>query len=51
MRIIGAKGTQDRILKSGANWWSDGTARHEAVTIGTTTGVYVIVEPKMTFPR
>lgn len=46
MRITTAAGTTDRVLKSGTNWWSDGIAWHEAVNIGTTTGVYIIVEPK-----
>lgn len=46
MRITTATGTVDRELKSGANWWSDGITWHEAVNIGTTNGVYVIVEPK-----
>ncbi len=46
MRITTATGTVDRELKSGTNWWSDGISWHEAVNIGTTTGVYVIVEPK-----
>jgi quercetin dioxygenase-like cupin family protein len=46
MRITTADGTVDRELKAGNNWWSDGIAWHEAVNIGTTTGVYLIVEPK-----
>lgn len=46
MRITTAAGTIDRDLKAGSNWWSDGIAWHEAVNIGTTTGVYLIVEPK-----
>jgi len=46
MRINDAKGTNIRELKSGSNWWSDGIAWHEAVNIGTTTSVYIIVEPK-----
>jgi beta-alanine degradation protein BauB len=46
MRITTASGTVERVLKSGTNWWSDGIAWHEAVNIGPTTGVYVIVEPK-----
>lgn len=46
MRITDAKGTTIRELKSGSNWWSDGIAWHEAVNIGTTTSVYIIVEPK-----
>lgn len=48
MRITTAAGTVDRVLASGSNWWSDGIAWHEAVNIGTTTAVYVIVEPKRT---
>jgi beta-alanine degradation protein BauB len=46
MRITTADGTVDRDLKAGSNWWSDGIAWHEAINIGTTTGVYLIVEPK-----
>ncbi len=46
MRITTEAGTVDRVLKSGSNWWSDGIAWHEAVNIGTTTSVYIIVEPK-----
>jgi beta-alanine degradation protein BauB len=46
MRIKTAAGTVDRILKSGTNWWSDGIAWHEAINIGPTTAVYIIVEPK-----
>ncbi len=46
MRITDAKGTTVRELKSGSSWWSDGIAWHEAVNIGTTTSVYIIVEPK-----
>lgn len=46
MRITDAKGTADRVLKTGNNWWSDGIEWHEAINIGETTGVYVIVEPK-----
>jgi len=46
MRITDAKGTNIRALKSGSNWWSDGIAWHEAVNVGKTTSVYVIVEPK-----
>jgi beta-alanine degradation protein BauB len=48
MRITTATGTVDRVLKSGTNWWSDGIAWHEAVNIGPTTGVYIIMEPKPT---
>ena len=46
MRITTEAGTVERVLKSGTNWWSDGIAWHEAVNIGTTTGIYIIMEPK-----
>jgi quercetin dioxygenase-like cupin family protein len=46
MRITDATGTKVRELKSGSSWWSDGIGWHEAVNIGTTTSVYIIVEPK-----
>lgn len=50
MRITDAKGTTVRELKSGASWWSDGIAWHEAVNIGKTTSIYIIVEPKIAPP-
>jgi beta-alanine degradation protein BauB len=46
MRITTEAGSVDRVLKSGTNWWSDGIAWHEAVNIGSTTSVYIIIEPK-----
>jgi quercetin dioxygenase-like cupin family protein len=46
MRITDANGTRVRDLNSGSTWWSDGIAWHEAVNVGTTTSVYIIVEPK-----
>jgi quercetin dioxygenase-like cupin family protein len=46
MRITDANGTRVRELKSGSTWWSDGIAWHEALNVGTTTSVYIIVEPK-----
>ncbi len=46
MRITTAKGTVVRELKAGDSWWSDGVAWHEVLNVGTTTGVYLIVEPK-----
>jgi len=46
MRITTATGTVVRNLKAGDSWWSDCVAWHEAVNIGSTTGVYIIVEPK-----
>ena len=46
MRVTNEAGVTVRALKPGTSWWSDGIAWHEAVNVGTTTGVYVIVEPK-----
>ncbi len=46
MRITTAAGTVTRELQGGSSWWSDGIDWHEAVNIGTTTAVYIIVEPK-----
>ncbi len=46
MQITSASGTTLRELKAGDSWWSDGLAWHEALNIGKTTGVYLIVEPK-----
>ena len=46
MRITSSSGTTERLLASGSNWWSDGVVWHEAVNIGDTTAVYVMVEPK-----
>jgi beta-alanine degradation protein BauB len=46
MQTTDAKGVRVRELKSGSSWWSDGIAWHEAVNVGTTTSVYIIVEPK-----
>ena len=46
MRITTASGTVTRELKAGDSWWSDGVAWHEVLNVGTTTGVYLIVEPK-----
>lgn len=48
MRIASESGTVERVLKAGTSWWSDGIAWHEPVNVGTTTGVYIIVEPKGT---
>jgi quercetin dioxygenase-like cupin family protein len=46
MRITSASGTVTRVLKVGDTWWSDGVEWHEVLNVGTTTGVYLIVEPK-----
>ena len=51
MRITTAKGTVVRELKAGDTWWNDGVAWHEVLNVGTTTGVYLIVEPKGPFAR
>lgn len=50
MRITTEQGTVERVLQSGSSWWSDGIAWHEAVNIGQTTSVYIIVEPKAVAP-
>jgi beta-alanine degradation protein BauB len=47
MQITSATGAVVRELKAGDSWWSDGLAWHEALNIGQTTGVYLIVEPKV----
>lgn len=46
MRITDETGTREQVTPTGASWWSDGVAAHEAVNIGDTTTVYIIVEPK-----
>lgn len=46
MRITTATGTVDRVLATGSNWWSGGIDWHEAINIGATTAVYIIVESK-----
>jgi beta-alanine degradation protein BauB len=46
MQITDASGTRTQVLASGSQWWSDGVDWHEALNIGNTTAVYVIVEPK-----
>jgi quercetin dioxygenase-like cupin family protein len=46
MRITDKTGVVERDLASGGSWKSDGVEWHEAVNIGDTTAIYVIVEPK-----
>ncbi|MCA8887507.1 MAG: cupin domain-containing protein [Parvularculaceae bacterium] len=46
MQITDESGTVERDLETGASWKSDGVKWHEAVNIGDTTSVYIIVEPK-----
>ena len=48
MQIIDKDGTREQKTPAGASWWSDGVEWHEALNIGDTTTVYVIVEPKIT---
>lgn len=45
-RITDAGGTREVATPTGGSWWSDGTAWHETLNIGETTGVFLIVEPK-----
>ncbi len=46
MQITDAGGAREQETPTGATWWSDGVEWHEALNIGETTTVYVIVEPK-----
>lgn len=46
MRITDKTGTHDIETSAGASWKSDGIEWHEALNIGDTRAVYVIVEPK-----
>lgn len=46
MRLTDAKGVREVDLDDGDSWWSDEVDWHEAVNIGETTAIYVIVEPK-----
>ena len=46
MQITDEKGMREQETPAGASWWSDGVFWHEAVNIGDTTTVYIIVEPK-----
>lgn len=46
MEITDKDGTREQKTPAGASWWSDGVEWHEALNIGETTTVYVIVEPK-----
>lgn len=46
MRIKDANGTREQETPAGASWVSDGVDWHEALNIGETTTVYIIVEPK-----
>ena len=46
MQITDETGTREQETPAGAAWWSDGVAWHEALNIGDTTAVYIIIEPK-----
>ncbi len=46
MRITDKTGTRDVETKAGDSWKSDGVDWHEALNIGETPTVYIIVEPK-----
>ncbi len=46
MRITDKSGVAERDLKTGASWKSDGVVWHEAINIGDTTAIYIIVEMK-----
>jgi hypothetical protein len=48
MRIKDSSGIVERDLPTGGTWKSDGVDWHEAVNIGETTAIYLIVEPKET---
>lgn len=48
MQITDKNGTREQPTPAGASWWSDGVEWHEALNIGDTTTVYVIIEPKGT---
>ncbi len=51
MRITDENGVREQEFPNGLSWWSDGVAWHEAVNIGDTTAIYVIIEPKNVQPK
>lgn len=46
MRVTDRNGTRDIETPAGASWKSDGIEWHEALNIGETTAIYIIVERK-----
>ncbi|GEM_PF-1032247 len=46
MQITDKDGTREQPTPAGASWWSDGVEWHEALNIGDSTTVYIIIEPK-----
>ena len=45
MRITDSSGTREVVLETGSYFASDGVAWHEAVNVGDSTAVYLIIEP------
>jgi len=45
-RITDDKGTKEIIVKDGTTWNKTEPSKHEVLNIGTTTSVYLIIEPK-----
>jgi len=46
MRITDEAGVREQETPAGESWWSDGVGWHEALNVGDTTTVYIIVEPE-----
>lgn len=45
-RIKDTTGTREVQLFTGSSFYSEGTAWHEVLNIGDSTGIYLIIEPK-----
>ena len=45
-RIIDADGTKEIRVTTGSSFYSEGTDWHEALNIGDSTAVFLIIEPK-----
>lgn len=46
MRITDANGTREVTVPTGSNFYNDSIAWHEAVNIGDSTAIFLIIEPK-----
>ncbi len=46
MQITDKDGIREQETPTGATWWSEGVEWHEALNIGKSETVYIIVEPK-----
>lgn len=46
MRITDEKGVREQETLAGGSWKSDGVDWHEAINIGDSTAVYIIIEDK-----